>query len=815
MTHIPSSSNSKSLSKQVSKHAPKQAPSTRSSQSSQQPSQQREPLQNQTSTHASVATSSEINTKREQFHAAHKREDKKSKYEQWLHVIAREQASLKNRLQKKHPSKDQAKPLTADLEALSTSSSEGIKYAPLYTEEDLIKRSFQPSYPGLPPYVRGVRGSMYLGRPWTIRQYAGFSSAQESNTFYKKNLAAGQKGLSVAFDLPTHRGYDSDHPRARADVGKAGVAIDSVEDMKILFSGIPLDKVSVSMTMNGAVLPVLACYIVAAQEQGVEASRLSGTLQNDILKEYQVRNTFIYPPQASMRIVTDILKYCSANMPKFHGISISGYHMQEAGADSATELAFTLANGLEYLQCALDAGLSIDVCAPRLSFFFGIGMNVFMEVAKLRAARSLWYKRLSRFKPKDPRSLLLKTHCQTSGYSLAAQDPLNNIVRTTVEAMAAVLGGTQSLHTNAFDEALALPTPLSARIARNTQLILQHETDLTYTVDPFGGSYFMESLTADLEKKATELMMDIEEQGGITACTLNGSIKAHIERAAAAKQARIDASQDIIVGVNRYEINEQDQTAGFSASLLHVDLEKILATQNEQLKTLKANRNNRRVQTCLQALEDAAKNSHGDLLKACIEAVAARATVGECSYALEKVFGRYHPKVSVVSGVYGSSYEESAVQQTADIHQRVLAFEKTHGRRPRVLLVKLGQDGHDRGIKVVATALSDFGFDIDVGPLFAQAQEAAKQALENDVHMVGLSSQAGAHITLLEELKECLNSQGGEHIHVFVGGVIPPNDHALLKERGACAIFPPGTKLADCAMELLDILTAASFDAHS
>ena len=688
------------------------------------------------------------------------------------------------------------------LSQLQTHHPSGITYKSVYTAEDLKSSAALADYPGLPPFTRGPWASMYPGKPWTIRQYAGFSSAEESNKFYRDNLAAGQKGLSVAFDLPTHRGYDSDHPRAAADVGKAGVAVDSVEDMKILFAGIPLDKMSVSMTMNGAVLPVLASYIIAAEEQGVKACQLRGTLQNDILKEYLVRNTFIYPPKASMRIVGDILTYTSRMMPRFHGISISGYHMQEAGADSVMELAYTLANGLAYLRLALDQGLAIDEFAPRLSFFFGVGMDFFMEIAKLRAARWLWHDLLLPFAPENPRSSMLRTHTQTSGYSLSAQDPYNNIIRTTIQAMAAALGGTQSLHTNAFDEALALPTPLSARLARNTQLILQKETDLCATADPLGGSYFMERLTAEVYSKAQTLIDEVEACGGMVEALSSGLVKGRIETAAAAQQARVDCGEDQLVGVNCYPPPPSEKPV----EVLEVDVRAVLEVQTRKLKQLRLQRNESSVQSSLNRLRNAAQQQK-PLMPMVLEAMRVRATVGECSQALEQVFARYQPTVSVVSSVYAASYKSDG-GQLQDICQRTRSFAERSGRRPRILLVKLGQDGHDRGIKVVATALADFGFDVDLGPLFAMASEAAKQALENDVHIVGVSSLAGGHKTLVQELRSELDAGGGERIKIIAGGVIPPQDYELLQSMGCQAIFGPGTCMLECADTLLRLLDA-------
>ena len=680
------------------------------------------------------------------------------------------------------------------------SSPEGIDYKILYTTEDLEQQGYQPSYPGQAPYTRGPRATMYRGKPWTIRQYAGFSSAAESNAFYKKNLAQGQRGLSVAFDLPTHRGYDSSHPRAKADVGKAGVAIDSVEDMKILFDGIDLAQMSVSMTMNGAVLPILGCYIIAAEEQGVPLAQLRGTLQNDILKEYLVRNTFIYPPEPSMDIVAQIIKYTATHMPRYNSISISGYHIQEAGADSVMELAYTLAHGLEYIQAALATGLAIDDFAPRISFFFGIGMNFFMEIAKLRAARKLWHDLLVPFSPNNPKSSMLRMHCQTSGYSLCAQDPYNNIIRTTIEAMSGILGGTQSLHTNGFDEAIALPTPFSAQLARNTQLILQHETDITATVDPLGGSYFVESLTESVYHQALALITEIRREGGMLKAIASGRVKAKIEQASSEKQARLDSGEDILVGMNRYQSSQHEPIE----NILRVDHHQILQEQLASIARLKAARDPQAVAQSIARIKAAATTNKDDLVAAVIDAVRNRATVGECSYALEEIYGRYEPKIRPVSSAYSQSYIHS--QDIDRLIERVKQLAEHLGRRPRILLVKLGQDGHDRGIKVVATGLADFGFDVDVGPLFAKPEEAAKQAIENDPHIIGLSSQAGGHLSLIQDLRAALQQMGGMHIHMIVGGVVPEQDHHELQALGCKAIFGPGTSLVDCAHSLLDIL---------
>jgi len=644
---------------------------------------------------------------------------------------------------------------------------------------------------------------MYAGRPWTVRQYAGFSTAEESNAFYQRNLEAGQTGLSVAFDLATHRGYDSDHPRVEGDVGKAGVAIDSVEDMKILFRGIPLDKMSVSMTMNGAVLPVMAMFIVAAEEQGVAPDRLSGTLQNDILKEFMVRNTFIYPPEPSMRIVTDIIGYVSANMPRFNSVSISGYHMQEAGATCAQELAYTIADGIEYVRAAIDSGLDVDAFAPRLSFFFAIGTDFFMEVAKLRAARLLWASLMAeKFDPKDPRSLALRTHCQTSGASLTARDPYNNIIRTTVEAMAAVLGGTQSLHTNSFDEALSLPTDFAARIARNTQLVLRDETGLTRVADPLGGSYYVESLTDQLVTEARRLIEEAEEMGGMTRAVEAGIPKMRIEEAAARRQARIDRGEDRIVGVNCYELEEEPDV-----DILDIDNSAVRESQVERIRQVREARDDAVCKEALEALEQAAREGSGCLLGLSIEAARARATVGEISSALEAVFGRHRASVQSIKGVYGSVYE--GAQEFMDIQKDIEAFAAAEGRRPRILVCKLGQDGHDRGAKVIATAFADIGFDVDIGPLFQTPDEAVREAIENDVHVVGISSQAAGHRTLVPQVIEGLAREGANEIIVVCGGVIPPKDHAMLKDAGVAAVFGPGTNILEAAHDVLGLIRAA------
>ena len=646
---------------------------------------------------------------------------------------------------------------------------------------------------------------MYAGRPWTIRQYAGFSTAEESNAFYRKALEAGGQGVSVAFDLATHRGYDSDHPRVMGDVGKAGVAIDSVEDMKILFDGIPLDKVSVSMTMNGAVLPVLAGYIVAAQEQGVAPEQLSGTIQNDILKEFMVRNTYIYPPAASMRIIGDIIAYCSETMPRYNTISISGYHIQEAGADAALELAYTLADGKEYIRTAIAAGLQIDQFAPRLSFFFGIGMNFYMEVAKLRAARLLWARIVSEFEPGNERSKMLRTHCQTSGWSLTEQDPYNNVVRTTIEAMAAVFGGTQSLHTNSFDEAIALPTEFSSRIARNTQLIIQEETGITKLVDPWGGSYFMESLTADIADKAWQLIEEVEARGGMAKAVESGLPKLRIEESAARKQARIDRGEDVIVGVNKYQLEHEDDI-----EILEIDNHAVRESQIARLQAIKAAREEQAVQQALAAITQCVAGGDGNLLELAIKATRLRATVGEISSAMESEWGRYRADAQTVSGVYGQAY--SGDDNWVTIQHDIETFATRHGRRPRMLICKMGQDGHDRGAKVVATAYADVGFDIDLSPMFSTPEEVAKQAIENDVHVVGVSSLAAGHKTLVPALLEALKKQGAEDIVVIAGGVIPRQDYDFLYDAGVKCVFGPGTTIPDSAQAVLQAINEACAD---
>ena len=680
---------------------------------------------------------------------------------------------------------------------------EGIPLKTLYTAKDIEGLPYTDTLPGMSPYIRGPQATMYAGRRWTIRQYAGFSTAEASNAFYRKSLAAGGQGVSVAFDLATHRGYDSDHPRVTGDVGKAGVAVDSVEDMKILFDGIPLDQVSVSMTMNGAVLPVLAGYIVAAEEQGVDQAALSGTIQNDILKEFMVRNTYIYPPAPSMRIIGDIIAYCSSNLPKFNTISISGYHMQEAGANAALELAYTLADGKEYIQTAIAAGLQIDDFAPRLSFFWGIGMNFYMEIAKMRAARLLWAEIVEEFGPTNPKSSMLRTHCQTSGWSLTEQDPYNNIVRTTIEAMAAVFGGTQSLHTNALDEAIALPSDFAARIARNTQLILQEETGIGQVVDPWGGSYMMEQLTHDMAEKARELMREIDELGGMAKAIESGLPKLRIEEAAAQKQARIDRGEDVIVGVNKFQIDEQDEV-----DILEIDNDQVRDAQLARLADIRAKRDETQVEACLAALSSAAESGSGNLLALSIEATRSRATVGEISDALEKVYGRFVANAQTVSGVYGAAFKEDADWE--GISMDIDAFIEQHGRRPRMLVAKMGQDGHDRGAKVVATAFADVGFDVDLSPMFSTPEEVARQAIENDVHVVGASSLAAGHKTLVPQLIDALREQGAEDIIVIAGGVIPQQDYAFLEQRGVALIFGPGTPIPEAARKVLDAVNANS-----
>ena len=686
------------------------------------------------------------------------------------------------------------------LDDLTWKTLEGIDVKPLYTADDLENIAHLDSLPGFAPYIRGPRATMYAKRPWTVRQYSGFSTAEESNKFYRDNIAAGQTGLSVAFDLATHRGYDSDHPRVTGDVGKAGVAIDSVEDMKLLFDKIPLDKMSVSMTMNGAVIPIMAMYIVAAEEQGVDQKLLKGTLQNDILKEFMVRNTYIYPPNQSMRIVADIIAYSSKHLPAFNSVSISGYHMLEAGATCTQELAYTLADGLEYVRAAIDKGLDVDAFAPRLSFFFGIGMNFFMEIAKLRAARLLWSELIEKeFQPKNPKSLMLRTHCQTSGVSLTSQDPYNNIMRTTIEAMAAVLGGTQSLHTNSFDEALALPTPFSAQIARNTQLVLREETGITKVIDPMAGSYYLESLTNSLVNEARKLVEEAEELGGMTKAVQAGVPKLRIEESAAIRQAKIEKKEEIIVGVNKYESDDKAKV-----DILSIDNEDVRNKQLEKLKTLKSSRNEAVCLETLKVIEDAANDNTANLLEVAINAARARATVGEISMAMEKVFGRHQAVSQSISGVYRSEYEGD--ENFMSIEKKVLEFEKENGRRPRILVVKLGQDGHDRGAKVIATAFADMGFDVDVGPLFQTPEEAAKQAIENDVHIVGVSTQAAGHKTLVPMLIDALSKENSDNILVVCGGIIPEQDIPELESIGVGAIFGPGTNINNAAIKVLDLI---------
>jgi methylmalonyl-CoA mutase len=684
-------------------------------------------------------------------------------------------------------------------EYLGWETMEQIRLSPLYTADDVRETEHLDYLPGLPPYHRGPYATMYIIRPWTVRQYAGFSTAEESNAFYRRNLASGQKGLSIAFDLATHRGYDSDHPRVIGDVGMAGVAVDSILDMNILFDGIPLDKMSVSMTMNGAVLPIMAFYIVAALEQGVRPEQLTGTIQNDILKEYMVRNTYIYPPAGSMRIVGDIFAYTSQHMPRFNSISVSGYHMQEAGAPADLEMAYTLADGVEYVRTGLKAGLDIDQFAPRLSFFWGVGKNYFMEIAKLRAARLLWAWLMRSFEPQDPRSMMLRTHCQTSGWSLTEQDPYNNVIRTCVEAMAAALGHTQSLHTNALDEAIALPTDFSARIARNTQLFLQEETGLTRVIDPWGGSWYVEYLTGRILDRAAAHIREVEELGGMAMAIEQGLPKLRIEEAAARRQARIDSGQEVIVGVNRYRLEREEPL-----QILSVDNESVRRRQLERLQKLRAERDNETVKQALSALTSSAESGIGNLLELAVEAARARATLGEISDALEVVWGRHKAEHRMVSGVYSDEYGES--ESIARVRRLADQFEQREGRRPRILVAKMGQDGHDRGAKVIATALADLGFDVDVGPLFQTPEETARHAVENDVHVVGMSSLAGGHRTLLPQLVAQLKALGRDDIKVVLGGVIPAADYEFLYEHGAVAIFGPGTVIPQAAAELLEKL---------
>ena len=684
-------------------------------------------------------------------------------------------------------------------ESVKFNTMEKIKIKPLYDFNDLSGLHHLHYYSGIPPYLRGPYSTMYVVRPWTIRQYAGFSTAEESNAFYRRNLAQGQKGLSVAFDLATHRGYDSDHPRVVGDVGKAGVAIDSIEDMKILFDGIPLDKMSVSMTMNGAVLPVLAFFIAAAEESGVARKQLSGTIQNDILKEYMVRNTYIYPPETSMRIIADIFKFTAKYMPKFNSISISGYHMQEAGASADLELAYTLADGLEYIRTGLSAGLEIDSFAPRLSFFWAVGMNFFMEIAKMRAARMLWAKIVKEFNPKNPKSMSLRTHSQTSGWSLTEQDPFNNVARTCIEAMAAAMGHTQSLHTNSLDEAIALPTDFSARIARNTQLYLQEETMITKVIDPWGGSFYVEKLTDELMQRAWRHIAEVEELGGMTKAIENGIPKLRIEESAARRQARIDSGEEIIVGVNHYRPEEETPI-----EILEVDNSVVRESQIKRLKKIKSERDNREVEILLNKISSAVKDSSQNLLELAVEAAKARATLGEISDAIEKISGRYKAMTKTVSGVYNSEYHGKEENRLEKARELTDDFARKEGRRPRILIAKMGQDGHDRGAKVVATAYADMGFDVDIGPLFQTPEETAREAVENDVHVIGMSSLAGGHKTLLPQLVEALKKYGREDIIVIVGGVIPRQDYDYLIEKGAYAIFGPGTPIPEAAVKIME-----------
>lgn len=684
-------------------------------------------------------------------------------------------------------------------EDLTKHTAENIPIQPVYSGQHLPNEFDSNAMPGIFPYVRGPYATMYTNRPWTIRQYAGFSTATESNAFYKRNLAAGQKGLSVAFDLATHRGYDSDHPRVVGDVGKAGVAIDTVEDMKTLFDGIPLDTMSVSMTMNGAVIPVLAMFIVAAEEQGVSMDALSGTIQNDILKEFMVRNTFIYPPDPSMRIVADIIEFTSKHMPKFNSISISGYHMHEAGASAVQEIGYTIADGLEYVKSALDRGLHIDDFAPRLSFFWGIGMNFFMEIAKMRAARKLWAEEITKFNPQKQSSLLLRTHCQTSGWSLAAQDPYNNVIRTTIEAMSAILGGTQSLHTNSFDEALGLPTDFSARIARNTQLILAEESHITDVADPLGGSYYVESLTDSLYQEAKKILSEIDQLGGMTKAIQQGIPKRRIEESAARRQALIDQKKEIIVGVNKYAPEQE-----MDVDVLDIDNTAVLHSQVQSLEKIKSERKSELVEESLASIQEIAQSGKGNLLGAAIIAARHRATLGEISEAMAKVFGRYEPTVSLISGVYASYNQDNS--GFAMVQDEIIAFEQKHGRRPRIMVAKLGQDGHDRGAHVIATGFADAGFDVDLGPLFQTPEEAARQAIESDVHVIGVSSQAAGHKTLIPLLIESLKQQGAGDIIVIAGGVIPPKDYDELYAAGVKAIFGPGTNVTEAAMKVVQLI---------
>jgi methylmalonyl-CoA mutase len=686
-----------------------------------------------------------------------------------------------------------------DLSALSWVTPEGLTVQPLYTRRDTDGLPFTDTLPGFEPFVRGPQATMYAGRPWTIRQYAGFSTAEESNAFYKRTLTGGGQGISVAFDLATHRGYDSDHPRVTGDVGKAGVAIDSVEDMKILFEGIPLDKISVSMTMNGAVLPVLAGYIVAAEEHGVKQEQLSGTIQNDILKEFMVRNTYIYPPEPSMRIVADIIEYTAMHMPHFNSISISGYHMQEAGATQALELAFTVADGKEYVKTALNRGLDVDAFAGRLSFFFGIGMNFYLEIAKLRAARLLWWRIMKGFGAKNPKSMMLRTHCQTSGWSLTEQAPYNNVVRTTIEALAAVFGGTQSLHTNSLDEAIALPSDFAARIARDTQLIIQEETHVCDVIDPWGGSYLMERLTQEMADASWSIIERVEAMGGMTRAVESGWAKMKIEECAAQKQARIDTGKDVIVGVNKYRSAQEEPV-----EVREIDNSAVRDVQVARLRQVRANRNEGDVRNSLQALYECAHSGQGNLLEQAIRAIRARATVGEVSAALERAWGRFRASHQTISGIYGASFARDREWQ--ELRLEVEAFAAEEGRRPRLMIAKLGQDGHDRGAKVVATALADLGFDIDIGPLFQTPDEAARQAIENDCHAIGVSTLAAGHKTLVPALVQALKDQGAGDILVFAGGVIPASDYEFLKHAGVAGIFGPGSPIPECARQVLDAI---------
>ena len=715
--------------------------------------------------------------------------EKKSASTSWPNVSESSLDAWKKAAQKSAPN--------GKVDELGWKTPDGIHLKALYTSADIEGLQYANSLPGFEPFVRGPQATMYSVRPWTIRQYAGFSTAEESNAFYRKALDAGGQGVSVAFDLATHRGYDSDHPRVTGDVGKAGVAIDSVEDMKILFDGIPLDKVSVSMTMNGAVLPVLAGYIVAGEEQGVKQEQLSGTIQNDILKEFMVRNTYIYPPEPSMRIIGDIIEYTTKHMPKFNSISISGYHIQEAGANQVLELAFTLADGKEYVKTALAKGLDVDGFAGRLSFFFAIGMNFYLEVAKLRAARLLWWRIMKSFNPKNPKSLMLRTHCQTSGWSLTEQDPYNNVVRTTIEAMAAVFGGTQSLHTNSFDEAIALPSEFSSRIARNTQLIIQEETHITSVIDPWAGSYMMENLTQEMADKAWEIIQEVDGMGGMTKAVESGWAKLKIEAAAAEKQAKIDSGSDVIVGVNKYRLAKEDLI-----DVRMIDNDQVRDSQVARLQAIKAKRDSKKVEAALEALTKAAEEKTGNLLELAVNAIRLRATVGEVSDALEKVYGRHRADTQKVTGVYAAAYDSAEGWEKLKVE--IANFAKDFGRRPRVMIAKLGQDGHDRGAKVVATAFADLGFDVDIGPLFQTPEECARQAIENDVHALGISTLAAGHKTLVPAIIAELKKQGADDIIVFVGGVIPRQDYEFLYESGVKGIYGPGTPIPASAKDVLE-----------